>query len=536
MADQKHTTEYRVIGPPGTGKTTYLSRQVEAAVDQGLRVAVASLTRTAAAEVAGRGLPVPDSAIGTLHSHAYQALGHQAIADVPKQLKAWNEENPDLVVSGGRDLDDDNLDASPAGAPGDDAYNRMNLLRGRLFPQRLWSPNVLHFAHRWQAWKEGNGLLDFTDLIEQALDCVPQAPDLPDTLFLDEAQDMSRLEMALARKWGSAAGRFVIAGDPDQCLYRWRGADPSIFHDSAVPNSHTRVLDQSWRVPQAIHTRALAWIGQCPDRRHVEYRPTEQPGSVMSVGGSWKWPEGLLRDLETDLSLDRTVMILATCSYMLRPLIACLRQHGVPFHNPYRHKNGAWNPLRGSARGTTAAQRLLAFLEWTRTDRWDTSTVKAWTGALKARNVMPRGGKKRLGSIGDARLTEGEIAEILTPESMQAVWNRDVEWFRDNLTARLSKTMSFPLAICRRSGEQGLRAGSRSNGPKLTIGTVHSVKGGEVDAVYLFPDLSPRGMEEWVGGPAQRASVYRLFYVGMTRARQALKLCSPASQRTVMWR
>ena len=47
--------------------------------------------------------------------------------------------------------------------------------------------------------------------------------------------------------------------------------------------------------------------------------------------------------------------------------------------------------------------------------------------------------------------------------------------------------------------------------------------------VYLMPDLSPSGMMEWVGSPAQKAGVMRLFYVGMTRARESLVLCNQAS-------
>jgi superfamily I DNA/RNA helicase len=68
--------------------------------------------------------------------------------------------------------------------------------------------------------------------------------------------------------------------------------------------------------------------------------------------------------------------------------------------------------------------------------------------------------------------------------------------------------------------------------PQIIAGTIHSVKGGEADVVYLFPDLSYAGMTEWIGNGT--AAVRRLFYVGMTRSRESLILCQRASSRSVV--
>jgi len=65
------TSEYRIFGPPGTGKTTNLSRQIRRAAERygPESVLVTSFSRTAAAELAGRDLPISPDRIGTLHSH-----------------------------------------------------------------------------------------------------------------------------------------------------------------------------------------------------------------------------------------------------------------------------------------------------------------------------------------------------------------------------------------------------------------------------------------------------------------------------------
>ena len=63
----------------------------------------------------------------------------------------------------------------------------------------------------------------------------------------------------------------------------------------------------------------------------------------------------------------------------------------------------------------------------------------------------------------------------------------------------------------------------------------NSVKGGEADCCYLFPDVSRAGMREYLTAGEPRDSVYRLMYVGMTRAKESLILCAPSSNLSVRW-
>lgn len=81
----------------------------------------------------------------------------------------------------------------------------------------------------------------------------------------------------------------------------------------------------------------------------------------------------------------------------------------------------------------------------------------------------------------------------------------------------------YPIGIIKTRGLETLL-----NMPKITVGTIHSVKGTEVDVIYLFPDLSVPGRAEWNSDQEAQAGVYRLFYVGMTRARESLIICRPA--------
>ena len=70
METTKTTNEYRVFGPPGTGKTTYLARQIKRARQTyGGENDCHSFTRAAAIEIASRdGVGLPKTSVGTLHA------------------------------------------------------------------------------------------------------------------------------------------------------------------------------------------------------------------------------------------------------------------------------------------------------------------------------------------------------------------------------------------------------------------------------------------------------------------------------------
>jgi len=64
---------------------------------------------------------------------------------------------------------------------------------------------------------------------------------------------------------------------------------------------------------------------------------------------------------------------------------------------------------------------------------------------------------------------------------------------------------------------------------------VHSVKGGEADIVYLFPDLSQEAYRTAIVDREQRDSIRRQMYVGMTRAKEGLYICEPSDMCHVEW-
>lgn len=530
-----------VIGPPGCGKTTWLSKEVQRAVEsRGTEsVLITSLTRTAASEVAGRGLPIPAERIGTLHAHAFRALNHPDIAESDKKLADWNSEHPRLALTvSGNKLNDDSADAGEyvGDTEGDKLFQAVNLNRARMIPEAAWLPDVRAFYQRWQGWKNEAGLMDFTDLIEYAARQTFHAPGKPEIIFVDEAQDHDALELSLLERWGDpSAGvdRVILVGDPDQNLYEWRGSDPLAFSTPEVPSERRRVLSRSYRVPVAVHASAVSLIQRVKNRLPVEYHPTDRPGKAASLSGNYQQAPALLRHAKQYLDEGKEVMFLTACGYQLSWIIRELREKGIPFWNPYRRTRGDWNPLRKSGRGLSASQRLLAYMRPAQDGRdWTREEFDAWSGALV--NIFRRGVKDEIGQQPPEMLVGMEELEawFRSAEDIAGaydVWGDDLDWFESRLAAARRKGMEFPLAVARQQGPQKLE-----EKPQVIVGTIHSVKGGEADVVYLFPDLSQKGYIGYSNyGSREWAAIHRQFYVGMTRAKDTLFRCAPATKLNI---
>lgn len=545
--DHSVTTEYRIYGPPGTGKTTNLTRHIKHAVNRfGDRsVLVTSFTRAAAAELAGRDVPVDPDFIGTLHSHCYRALGHPVIAE--GCVHEWNRENPALRVTPvareiGLDGEDSVEEDADQVAYGDRLLQQLNCCRGMMLEREAWPATVREFASKWNQYKAANGLLDFCDLIERALHDVIAGPNNPAVIAVDEAQDLNRLQLTLVRRWGARARYLVLAGDDDQTIYSWAGASPDGILDPDIPEDHKVFVKQSYRVPRSVHAVAERLIRQVSRRQEKTYLPRPADGEVHRLSqAGYRSPEYcILKTAERHMKQGKSIMFLTSCSYMLHPIVAVLRKNLIPFHNPYRKCNGFWNPLRtGSPR--SAANRIVSLLVGhprlgTAHRDWTSGDLARWLEWLRGEGVLRADTKAVLAALPDRTdVTSAVLRAVLEPDSLAGLLGalNDspcalLRWWRDRLALQFRKRVQFPADIAAMQGLQALTAT-----PQILVGTIHSVKGGEADVVYLFPDLSRAGHAHYQRRGPDRDSVLRVFYVGATRARETLYICSPESAMAV---
>jgi len=545
LGDHSVTTEYRVFGPPGTGKTTNLTRHIQQASRRfgNDRVMVTSFSKAAVAELSGGG--VEASCIGTTHSLCYRALGRPSIAEC--HISEWNRENPAWRVTPvtkekGLDGEDSFEDCANQAMPGDRLLQQLNCCRGTMLDREEWPASVREFELKWSRYKSGNELLDFCDLIETALNDVAVGPNNPEVIVVDEAQDLNRLQLALVRSWNAHARYLVLAADDDQTIYGWAGASPDGILYPNIPEDHKIFLKQSRRVPRSVHTAAERLIRQVSRRQEKTYLPRPADGEVHRLSqAGYRSPEySILKTAERHIKEGKSIMFLASCSYMLHSILAVLRKHLIPFHNPYRRSNGFWNPLRTGSR-RSASNRITSLLAGhpglgAGYAKWKCGDLALWVECLRRDGVLLPGFKAALDAVpktGPA--TPAILQTVLEPASLAGLLGALngspldlLAWWRDRLAPDFRSRVRFPADLVSVHGPQAL-----ATPPQVVVGTIHSVKGGQADVVYLFPDLSKAGNKQYQHYGPERDSVLRVFYVGATRARETLYICSGESAMAV---
>ncbi len=312
----------RVVGGPGTGKTTLLVASIAARVGSGSDPARTLLlvgSRRAAGELRERlggelladlagaaGRTAREPLVRTVHSYAFGVLRLHAArnGDPPPRLLASAEQDAvvrDLLA--GELLGPRNGGATDSGwpvrlrpalaLPGFAAELRELLLRAAergLGPDELAELGHRHGVPEWSAagrffrsyehvvllrGAAGRGApqatapaLDAAELVAAALDALASDPELLAAerervrhLAVDDAQDLDPQQMELVRVLGSTATTVLLAGDPDQAVLGFRGADPGGLR---AVEAETVVLTTDHRGAPAVRAASARLAARLP--------------------------------------------------------------------------------------------------------------------------------------------------------------------------------------------------------------------------------------------------------------------------------
>ncbi|MGH2523680.1 MAG: ATP-dependent helicase, partial [Anaerolineales bacterium] len=117
--------------------------------------------------------------------------------------------------------------------------------------------------------------LDFDDLLMSVVQLFNTRPEVLakyqrhyEHILVDEFQDTNTAQYALLRQLASVHRNLYAVGDPDQSVYRWRGADYRNVRrfQEDYPDALTILLEQNYRSTQFILDAAMAVIDRHPAR------------------------------------------------------------------------------------------------------------------------------------------------------------------------------------------------------------------------------------------------------------------------------
>ena len=571
MATSTHVT--RLFGGPGSGKTTALLDRVDEMLDDGVDVndiLVVSYTRAAAAEVRERLGERLDrspkslrSNVCTMHAKAYELLNlsrGDVVGETHKE--AFCEDY-------GIEFEDENKSSRRRSARSTTLGNKIiatsqwlqrterdvaewyevpfkwdeeevrlppeiddNAQTGNKYTptwpsddDRLDIPEAIR---AWRSYKGDEGVVGFADMLER----VKQRSLVPsvDHLVIDEFQDITTLQYGVYDEWKPHVESVLIAGDDDQVVYAWQGADPNLLLDEDVDDDV--VLPNSYRLPSRILNVVNTQISHIEKRQDKDLKPRKEGGSVEAV------PSPSMLDLVRNVRMtvdqddDGSVMCLFRARYQMFQFMDEFIGEGIPF-----------TALTDQRMWTDRLQGYVDAIEALDEGEPIDGLQARRLGEMLADSAFGTGERDDYFDAFEA-LEDAEGVEDLTDLEVAPEFVDEHAPFAPgprSAADMLTRVSNFQ----ERSVDAYFSGDYRGTDPnRVRVGTIHSAKGREADHVFVATDLTEKVVEQMAASvedpeavpgeeaftkrsdpiPTMTDNERRVFYVGMSRARERLVL------------
>ena len=483
---------YKVIGPPGTGKTQTLLNKVMEYKEAGTpldRIGYFAFTKKAAYEARDRLLETylflkkkDVKYFRTLHSFAFRYLGlkeenvmqeeHYKIIgeECGLRIKYATYEKNDfngIFTSNSEYLSLINLAAVKR-------INVLDQLDKNEHLGKIERDKLQIVEKHIEDYKQTYGLIDYNDMIKK-FTTQQQCPAF-EVVFIDEAQDLSLLQWDMIKLLQQNSKDVYIAGDDDQAIFGWAGADVNSFikFDAIeIP------LKQSRRVPKIVHQRALLRLDNIKSDR------LEKP---------WNTPTSEEGTLKIFFSIDSINLlkgdwyILARTNDLLRPIIKGLKKRGLYFETK-----------QGRSINKSLYQDILNWEKWKKGEELST---------IEVQRLLERFSKK-------FKETEDKLFKLSDLKTKYKL-NSQLQWY-DAFTAVGPHTKTYIRAM--RSNGEDLR-----RKPRIKILTLHSSKGGEATNVVILQNQTRNTIKGATKTIMKQDEEQRVWYVGLTRCSKNLFL------------
>ncbi len=545
-----------VVAGPGTGKTkTLVARIAYLVEEQGVKpseITAVTFTNQAAAEMRqrleqrlGGKRAVAHMTIGTFHAICLELLSDVHLIG---QGEALEEAAGVLRAQGGKGSAKALLQAVSRvknGASLTEAGLKEELYEG--------------YCARLRAL----GALDFDDLLTEALKLDTAGRRGFSHLLVDEFQDINDVQYALVRAWSKGGKSLFVIGDPDQSIYGFRGASGRCFQrlEEDIHGARTIHLVENYRSAPQVLEAALPVIGRNPGGPRI-LSPNRPAGpAVRLVRAADDFAEGIFvaKEIgrmtggvdmleaqslghEREVRAFSDIAVLCRTHRQLELMEKCLRHDDIPCIVSGREDFLDADEVRG----------LLAFFRFLQEPRdaaaletalrliWDcpadlTEKARAVCAALP--NFDPASLRRELGESGPLVLWLDGVRQWLPLVNREKPWKLIEQWQAQyGSTPALDRLRDMAVfhatfgelwnalalgqeADLRRAAGKGWKSGA------VHLMTLHGAKGLEFPAVFVAGvkegvlPMSSQGRR-----PADEEEERRLFYVGMTRAREELIL------------
>ena len=544
-----------VAAGPGTGKTKTLVARIAYLVEElGVKpgeITAVTFTNQAAAEIRDRleqrlggRRAVSAMTIGTFHAICRKLLGDVRLIS---QTEALTQVEQVL------------RDTGRTGSARALLQGVSRVKSGFSFEGAQLGPDLYH---AYEARLRALGALDFDDLLSEGLKVDTAGQRRFTHLLVDEFQDVSQTQYELVQAWSQGGKSLFVIGDPDQSIYGFRGATGRCFRQLLAdhPDARSISLRESYRSTPEILRAAAAVISRNPGptRDLVPHRPSGAPvrlvqaqdsfaegvfiaKEIARMAGGVDMLEAQALDHERTARSFSDMAVLCRTHRQLELIEQCLAHDDIPCVVSGREDYLDDPSVRGVLSffrsllvpSDRAALEAALRLQWNcpadlmeqavdacrKLDRFDPDLLRPSLGDYGVLGAWLDRAEKWL------PLVEGEKPRVLIDRWQEGYGPspalaklRDLAVFHPSFSALWDALALGQEADVRRAAGKGWQSGA------VHLMTLHGSKGLEFPVVFLAGLTAGALPLESQGRPVDTEEERRLFYVGMTRAREELVL------------
>lgn len=569
----------QVLAGPGSGKTLTIVSRIKYLIEKyhvrPEEILVVTFTRFAAAEMKTRlcslmgKQDIPVTA-GTFHGIYYGILkwayrfGPQNILSEEEkyQLLRHIVERQEMEV-----FDEEDFLKDIAQEIGKVKNNRINIEE---FVSEKCSVQAFRDIYgEYEKQRKALRKIDFDDMLCVCYDLFVSRPDVLSMwqkkfkyILVDEFQDINRVQYDILRMLALPENNLFVVGDDDQAIYGFRGADPEIMFQFLrdYPETEQIVLDVNYRSTSNIVKNSLKVIGNNEKRFEKKIETFREKGEflhVQEVKDSVEEAQYVADEIEKRMDqgvAPEDIAVLFRIHTDARPMVEELLRRKLPFqmkeHLPNIYDHFIAQDIRAYFRlaiGEGVRQDFLRIMNRPKRYIGRDSLAEGEASFEKIRNfycdkdwmqdridqfewdvkmlskMAPYTGiqyiRKRIGyddflrdyayenkvDRGELKEVLAEIEEAAKPYATVQEWFLHVEEYTESLRMKERQ---------RTAPRDGIR-----------LMTLHAAKGLEYDTVFLIGANEGRMPYKKARTDKGTEEERRLFYVGMTRAKEVLKIC-----------